>query len=454
MFLAFLFSSLSLLIVAIFYAISSRVKEGTIGPIKLACLFALLPILSQLWFVLVPGALERTIFGMLAATFHDESLFALHTAFGLVNVSLALAGVTIGAYGKTRAKDKNIDEARERDMFNLPTSYFLITYSIAVVVFYIYSQLAGGLSSIWVNLHTRGEATAGLAYFHMLYQTFLGLSTAALYVKFTRSRRYVLALFLIILSILTFGAFGQRGQILSLLLLLLIVHHYKVAKIKRVFTISRLLALMLFVAASLIIVEYRKPSVSTFEDIIWEDVFNSMERSIISRVGVTERGMAVIGYFGENNYWGLSVYESVILAPIPRRFFPEKPPADTGRFLFAIAQGQQITPYAENAQLGNSWPDLFYAGYMSFGMPGFVIISLVSGMFWGYTYRLARRSSYSLPKLYFFASLVIWGVTALSPLNIINILARLLFVFVFVMIIRALQICLPVKERPRGRFDV
>jgi hypothetical protein len=110
-----------------------------------------------------------------------------------------------------------------------------------------------------------------------------------------------------------------------------------------------------------------------------------------------DRGMVVVTYFSNPNrlWWGAS-YRDLLYAPIPRKFMPDKPPVDDGVYLRGIADGNHPRPSMPAHELPlTSWPPGTWIMYMNFGLPAYLLGSLMLGFVIGaaYQYMLLSRAT-------------------------------------------------------------
>jgi hypothetical protein len=139
-------------------------------------------------------------------------------------------------------------------------------------------------------------------------------------------------------------------------------------------------------------------------------------------MGVIGRQVVVLGYFKDHPYWGFGNYQSLIYAPIPRTMFAEKPPVDTGVYLNNMRLGNEVSPPMPVKDLyPTSWPDEYLAGYMSFGILGLGLLSIISGFFYGLVYVALKLTNYCVTMIVIYGHIGFMGVTALSPLGIVQI---------------------------------
>jgi len=185
-------------------------------------------------------------------------------------------------------------------------------------------------------------------------------------------------------------------------------------------------------------IQLRTGNAQGFKDITVGKMIEDFELHVIRRITDVERGMVVLGYFLEHDYWGLGNYYSVVIAPIPSNLFPDKPPVDTGRYLASIGWGWEVSPPVPKYSIAStSWPDRFLAGYMSFGIFGYFLLSGISGFFYGAVFRVVREMNYTPIALFLFSKIALFGIMPLSPINIVQFLTFLLLITIIGLLFRA-----------------
>jgi hypothetical protein len=223
---------------------------------------------------------------------------------------------------------------------------------------------------------------------------------------------------LIAVSTLSLLIFGTRSPVLSLIFMLLLSHHYRVRELQRLLNKTMVTVLAMFVCIALVIVGVRPSSEHA------PSVEERISRDVIGRVGTLERKMVVIGHFTLEKIWLGKGY--LLVAPIPRNRYPDKPPVDAGVYLKEIAEGGQpkvnVPAWKINA---TSWPEGNLAGWMNFHLIGYLIFSLVTGMVFGGVYYWVASSERTFSVISLYAGMCYWGAPNLSPLGIVRILVSM-----------------------------
>jgi len=156
----------------------------------------------------------------------------------------------------------------------------------------------------------------------------------------------------------------------------------------------------------------------------YQVIKDRFQSDVIQRLGTLERQVVVIGYFNKHDFWHGALYESLLHAYKPRNLYPDKPPVDTGVYLNHIRQGGALyPPVPANSLAPSSWPDGYLAGYISFGVPGLLLISIASGALFGFFYRLVRLTNFAIGPVIIYGLFGFMGAVPLSPLGITYMLS-------------------------------
>lgn len=407
-------------LIVLFIVIDNKFNKDIFSAIKLASYFSAIEAFVMLWFSISPNAIEKHIFSNISGSFHNYENVIFAYLFSCFIYLFVVIGIFLGTYSSGRLSVffskyiLNLNGWNKRISLKLASVMFLL--GVIIYVYFIFK--IGGLFNLWASLNLRTTLTAGLAYFQTSYSFLVIMATAIFYVKLYRKRRYLLISILLSVSFFMFVSLGQRAPVVSLVFILILLHNYLIQQFKRVLNFNRILLIGIALTFMLFSVQFRGGS-----DSDTGTTLEKIESTIIQRLGKIERQVVVIGYFNNHEYWGIGVYESLVYSFIPRGLYTNKPPVDTGVYINYISQGGELKPPVAAADLQpTSWPDEYLAGYVSFGFIGLVLLSIISGFFYGLSYRVMIRSSFSIPSIVLYGSIGFMGVTAFSPLGIVSLL--------------------------------
>lgn len=400
----------------LFVVIDFSFNSDKFSAVKIASYFALLEAFVMLWFSLSPGAIEEHVFSQISERFHHISYVFFAYCLSLITYFFVIVGVFFGSYvfrGGALVLGSILRlQSIERAERNALGFCGFVLYIAGFFLYLVFISKVGGLFHLWADISQRTVLSAGLGYYQSLYTFFIYIGSCFLYVLFVSKKRWLFLCVMLSLSSFILVSLGQRAPFAMFCFMLIVVHHYSVKPFASFFNKKILCVGFCLIAFMFLLVQFRPMQES-------EDFLSKFERDVILRLGVIERQVSVLGYFDAHDYWYFGLYQSLLYAPIPRGFFSEKPPIDTGVYLNAIRQGQVITPPVPVEDLeASSWPDGFLAGYVSFGLIGLISLCLMSGFFYGSVYS-ALRSSGSISAAAVYAMVGFLGVVPLSPFGIV-----------------------------------
>lgn len=431
-----LISGLYLFFILIFYQLDRSHNQDTFSAVKLIAYFACIELFVLFWFAIDSNSIEELIFKSVAPVFRDIQLVYLAYFFSIIVYFSVSIGAFLGSYGTGRMSlliDRLFLHSRAiGKKHRLFLGIFL--YALGVVLFLLFLNQIGGLASIWAwpqyGLSTK---TAGLGYLQTAYNLLTILGIFLIYAATARKRQWLFLTVFIIGAVFILAALGQRTPVAIMVFAILIIHHYKVKKIRNILSIKMALIAILMISFLFFFLQVREGTL-TFDSTGIEFVAkkNKFKTDVIQRLGVIERQIVVIGYFNEHDFWYSGLYESLVHAYKPRSSFPDKPPIDTGVYINTIAQGAVIHPPVPFSRMDpTSWPDGYLAGYMSFGFVGLILVSVISGIVFGFFYRLVLLSNFATGPIIIYGLLGFMGAKPLSPYGI----TQLLFIIISVSMI-------------------
>lgn len=411
------------------FFISRRMVGGGDGfsPLKMLCYFSMIEVFVLVWFSLDSAFVERSIFREIDSKFHQHDLVVYSYLLCIVVFFFKCFGVVLGSQTRKEPHSSyvlfnNATQAHRISSDN-GAKKFMVIFGGALVLFYFFLMQIGGLASVWENINMRSTMTSGYGFLSIPYSILIGLSVSSLFVFFYKRNRVWSWLVLGVAS-LCLVSLGQRSPLAFMVFLTLIMFHYKVkpvkvANIKLLFVVICLLVFLFFFG--------KLRHVDVAPD--GYDIVHSVERSVIKRLGSLERQIVTIGYFDQEEYWGSGLYNSLLYIFTSRLYASDKPPIDTGVYLYGISSGSTITPpLPAHSVPKTSWPDGYLAGYASYGFIGLFVICLASGFLFGWAYRVMRVSGYRESYVYMYSYIGYLGILPLSPLG----MTRLVYVLIVI----------------------
>jgi len=409
-----------------FYHLDRRHNRDIFSAVKLVAYFACIELFVLVWFAVDSNSIEESIFEIVAPPFRDMQLVYLAYFFSIIIYFSISIGVFLGSYGAGRMPlliDKLFLHSRAIGKKHA-LSLGIFLYALGVIIYLFFLKQIGGLISLWLQIGLRTTLTAGLGYIQAAYNSLIMVGLFLIYVATARKRQWLLLTVFMIGAVFILTSLGQRARVAMVIFVILLIHHYKVNNIRNILNFKMAVLIILMVSFLFFFVQVRRGNLTfNYEGIEFLSPENQFKIDIIQRLGIIERQIVVIGYFNEHDFWYGKLYESLLHAYKPRSSFPDKPPIDTGVYLNNIRQGTVIhPPMPSNSLEPTSWPDGYLAGYMSFGFIGLILISVISGLVFGFFYRLVVLSNFAIGPIIFYGLLGFMGAKPLSPYGITQIL--------------------------------
>lgn len=420
-----LISGLYLSLILVFYCFDRKRNKDIFSAVKLVSYFACIELFVLVWFAIDSNSIEELIFEPLAPVFRDMQLVYYGYVFSIIVYFFVSIGTFFGSYGTGRMPfmiDKLFLHSRAIGRkHELLLGIFL--YVLGVIVFLLFLNKVGGRLTSWPQ-YSLNSKTAGLGYLQTGYNLLTMLGVFLVYAAAASKRQWLILSVFVIGAVFMLTALGQRTPVATMAFALLLIHHYKVKKIRNIFSIKIAVLVVLMLSFLFLFLQvrdgFRTANGTSMESMVQKDKF-AVE--VVQRLGIIERQVVVIGYFNEHDLWYGGLYESLLHAYKPRSSYPDKPPIDTGVYINTIASGYVIHPPVPFNNLNpTSWPDGYLAGYMSFGIIGLILISVISGLVFGFFYRLVLLSNFATGPIIFYGLLGFMGAKPLSPYGITQVL--------------------------------
>ncbi|WP_412501937.1 hypothetical protein [Vibrio cyclitrophicus] len=320
-----------------------------------------------------------------------------------------------------------------------------LLYFFALIIFFVLLTKIGGLSAYWEDVNSRVENLGGLGYLNKGYVFVLIFSSNLLCIYFFGKGKQLLPTLLIVFSCVCLSLLGSRSTTLSFLISLIISYNFFVKPIKKLVSFNTILIVLTMLVFILGVVKLRENGAiekySSDPVQLAVDMQDSFERHVIMRFSRVERDIIIFSYFSEHDLWYGKSYTSLFTAPIPRAFYSEKPPIDTGMYLVKIAQGGIVNfPERMDSLPSYSWPTGNSEAYMNFHFPGLIIAMLISGFVFGKIYLLIFEFNYRPYFIVFYSMLCFGGAPNMSVMGIVNLLTYFAFFLITLVILNTLSI--------------
>jgi MFS family permease len=408
----------------------NKSKNDYFTPVKIFLFFSFLANISTVFYVFDKSYLENRVFSAIDNQFRVPSNVELVVFIYLLAFMVSVFFVFLGYYGRYPKASKLISKVSlfDRDVKeHIALAYGFVFIFLGFLVYFYFISSIGGLFSLWSSLYLRTEITAGTGYISTVYKSLIIFGFLLVYRPvFRRSKLFLFFLAFLIGCVLV--SLGQRGPLASFVFSMIVYHNYRVDRIKNIFSVRVFLLFGLLLFFATVAVSFRSSDFfDTFKKnpaIVLDGFADSILERVVFRFGRLERDLVVVEYFSKNELWMGASYISLLTAPIPRGLYADKPPLDTGVYLFNIAGGYDVSPPKPIKDMKRtSWPDGNWAGYMNFGLIGFLILSASAAWIYGFFGNLVRSNNRKFFVVAFYSASAWGGGVVLSPYGIFSILS-------------------------------
>lgn len=361
-----------------------------------------------------------------------DSMFFIHFFNSFIFISIVILSITY-FNPRSRLLKKQIDISYYNPKRHLYTH--LIFLFLVFITYYLFLQSVGGLRFLLLNLDSKSAIISGTGYYRAIYTVSAFLSIGFLityYSKYIKpSSLNKLYLFLIIiLMFIILSSLGSRKTPMLFILYVLLMWNYNISKIKA-FTFKNFfllfIALFYFAAMPLFRTEGSSEFYSNNLSLLFIDSLNNLG-IFFQRFSELERSLMIYSLFDYDNLWLGRSFLDILYSPIPRGFFPDKPPLDEGVYLYNIAHGNYVEPGTSLRKMTVvGWPPSTITNmYINFWYFGVILGAIIIGYFLKYFYNLALDLKYNPLVIYFYTS-AIFGDLAVTNRNIVAFLTMIVF---------------------------
>ncbi len=417
------------LCIFIAYRLDRANTKDVFSATKVIVYFATIEFLVMFWFSLREHSIQKVIFAAISPSYHRIELVYGAYCLSVVSFLFAICGSMIGSRKINNCADffeRRILNSRYVGRRNSFKVGGLLTL-IAIPVYIVFIEKMGGISSLWTQIYLRTTLAAGLGYYQIFYTSLLFIGGVLVLSVLFQQQKWVFAGLAFLFFAIIFASTGQRAPVATFVFALLLSWHYNVEKINRLFSITRLLIFIGLVSFMFIFVQYRVGADSVEQDRqSISEFIEEFEVDVISRLGIIERQVVVLGYFANHDVWYGRSYLGLLEAYRPRSTNSSKAPVDTGIYLKALADGMEVYPPMPVEELQpTSWPEGNLAGFMNFHIVGLILLPLISGWIIGSFYRNTIIYSGALGPVIVYSLFAYMAPPSLSPFGIVQIFIKL-----------------------------
>lgn len=342
---------------------------------------------------------------------------------------------------------KSIILKKQIDISNYKRGRHLYTHFIflclAILTFFLFLQSIGGLRFLLLNLDSKSAIISGTGYYRAVYTVSAFLSVGFLityYAKFNKlsylNKFYLFIVILIMFAML--ASLGSRKTPMLFILYVLLIWNYNISKIK-FFTFKNLILLSIglfyFAAMPLFRTEGSSEFYSNNLSLLFIDSISNLG-IFFQRFSELERSLMIYSLFSYDNLWLGKSFMDILYSPIPRGFFPDKPPLDEGVYLYNIAHGNYVEPGTSLRKMTVvGWPPSTITNmYINFWYFGVILGAIIFGYFLKYFYNLVLDLNHNPMVIYFYTS-AIFGDLAVTNRNIVAFLTMIVFSIIILKLI-------------------
>jgi hypothetical protein len=427
-----------------------RFSRDIFSPGSLFIYFAALPALSNLYFSIFADKFNEIVLIQVAPMYRDGLYVNLALLMAILGNVVTYVGILNGAFSKDKTFSRILDRlfllrvfeqlgGSERKKEQVIFLFGFVTFVLGLFVYAVFLEKIGGLFNLWAELQSRSVKNAGLGYLQTFFMVAIQVGVILmLSVTFQRSKK-LYSTILILLGVFVMGSMGARGPVVILLFSCFLLYHFKVKKFNRLANPKLLLMALIIPIFIVVMLQFRSDSYENLTqdlDLLVSKSISNFEEGFVARTGRLERDIVILKYFYDNGFWWGKSYLGLLYAPIPRSMIPEKPPNDTGMYLRMMALGYTVDPPQPITELSSSsWPEGNWAGYMNWGLPGYVFFFFMSGFLYGRFYRYLVKYKFPVLGTCLFAVVAVPGPPLFSPAALITLIMLFLIVWILVVLL-------------------
>jgi len=345
-------------------------------------------------------------------------------------------------------KSKKFIPMNNRDQISI-LYYLALCLSVFCFVLFLISN--GGLSAIILKwgYNNRADLVTGNIFTQLMFALnpiLAGLNQYMYSIK--KIRRYQMILMIVYLALLSMMD-GSRGGTLAIVVISIISYSYVNQTVKLNYFIKHSWILILLVPFFILMPNLRMgkvgdnflnnpisiltPETSVFEDNLskWKD---------LSRADIQ---IFIIDHFSNKDFWYGNSFKNILFGLIPKKFYPNKPAIDDGRYICSLSMGFDVNPNAPSDQVEayTAWPSrTIGTWYANFGIIGVILAAFIIGKIYIFFY----QNIYTNNILYILLYPIVLFSLNLSVLGIVNFFILIITISMLMFISR---IIISLKKR-------
>lgn len=307
---------------------------------------------------------------------------------------------------------------------------FVFLFTFTLLFYAAFLQKVGGLSLLLANISNKSTFVQGTA----LHRTGLfvsGLLCIGIFIE-AKSRVHnnswsTFKLFLVVLFFFALlASFGERQKPILLLIFTVLLWNYKISRIN-LFNIKLLISFVFLIIFSSLAPVLRQAGAM---DIYVQDPLLAFKDAIphlgeiFKRFSDIDLSIFVYSHFESfDDFWFGSVVKDFFTGFIPSSIYPDKPPLDSGVYIYNMAIGNHVeigSPFTSMYPVG--WPlSRVTSGYVNFGLIGILMFAPITGFILKYFYQIMLDSKFSGATVLFF-TIMLFSNFGISNAYVFNLL--------------------------------
>lgn len=321
------------------------------------------------------------------------------------------------------------------------TVYFKIHILFLLITIFSYLYFInniGGFKYLLLNLDSKVTIIQGTGYIQAVYTVASTLSMGFLIVYFSKINKKMSLFqklylgFLVLLLFAMFATTGGRKSSILLLAFIFLMWHYNINKIKFITLKNIILFIFILFFFAFMPILRIHGAAEYFLDHPNEAIFKTFENLglLFRRFSDIDRSLFIYTYFNIDNLWFGKSFIDILYAPIPRMFFPDKPPVDEGVYIYNLLHGINVeppTPLHKMMVVGLPTSTITNM-YLNFWYPGIIVGGILMAYVIKYFFNLCKKTEYSPEAIMLYTS-VIFGNFAITNLRIVGFLTLLVFIY-------------------------
>ncbi len=318
----------------------------------------------------------------------------------------------------------------------------ILIFSFGASSYLIFVSRFGGIWNIMQN--TQVDYAAGNSYFISLWVL---MPIGVLTIFDSKKKPKVLMSIMFMLYAAAVLIFTRRAPVMEGLMAILFAINYRVKKIKlsTLFKPKSIILVLIFSIVILIMPQMRSSQgFKKFDKEIIESSVSNIFR-IFEEFSFTSRDAFIYeNYQLDNMYYGRTIF-NILLAPVPSRLVPWKPPVDDGVYLANFVSGYYISPPSNRYIIKNSFPFSSQGSmYANFGIFGVIIGSFFLGYVYEIFYSILINSKFNSLMIYIYQ--VIMYKFALSSKNVTQTLILIVLVLTVFRVFNKIKVVRELKK--------